>query len=139
MQETGTNDAPSASPPGVLTPKRVLIALPVAFAALGMFMAYLQVRGIPEPKSVQVASTFLFSLMTFAWFWLDSELRAYKRSPFLSVSVVAFGIVAIPYYLLRSRSKGQRLKAVGKFMGFVCLLFLAFLVGGLFVTLPAVL
>jgi hypothetical protein len=139
MQEPGANDASTASPSGALTPKRVLIALLVAFVALGVFETYLEVRGIPEPKSVQLGSTFVFSLMTFTWFWLDSESRAYKRSPFLSVSVVALGIVAIPYYLLRSRPKGQRLKAVGKCVGFVGLLLLAFVLGSLLVAIPSVL
>lgn len=110
--------------------KRVLIILLALFAALGFALAYLAGREIPEPKPMQLGTTLLFSILTFAWFWFDSEARSYKRSPFLNVAVVGLGALAIPYYLLRSRPKGQRLKSIGKFIGFILLLIAALVLGG---------
>jgi hypothetical protein len=114
-----------------LTTKHVLIVFLGVLALLGFAMAYLQVLRIPEPKALQLGSTLLFSVLTFTWFWLDSEARAYKRSPWLNVGIVAFGLFAIPYYLVRSRPKGQRLKAVAKCVGFALLLWVAFALGSL--------
>lgn len=135
MQEMESKGAPSAK--GAITPNRVLVALLAFSAILGVFLSYRTVRGIPEPESVRMVSAVLLSLLTFAWFWIDSEFRAYKRSPFLSVSIVALGVLAIPYYLLRSRPKGQRLKALGKWLGFVLLMMLAFVMGNLPIALLA--
>ena len=46
---------------------------------------------------------FSTSLLAFQWYWLDSELRGYRRSIPLNVSVVALAGIALPYYLFRSR------------------------------------
>lgn len=88
--------------------KHVLVTFLAVVAACGFVLAYLDGRGIPEPKPLQLGSTFLFSALTFAWFWLDSESRSYRRSPFLSIAVIALGAFAVPYYLVRSRPSGQR-------------------------------
>ncbi len=44
---------------------------------------------------------------TFAWYRLDSDSRAFKRTPLLSIAVVGFGFVALPYYLFRTRGLRQ--------------------------------
>ena len=78
-----------------------------------------------------VATTLLFSLLIFWWYWADSTSRSYRRSPLLNVAVIAVGFLAVPYYLLRSREKGQRLNAFARMLGFVVLILVAFVVGGL--------
>jgi hypothetical protein len=45
-------------------------------------------RGIPEPEIVQVESMIAFSVLTFAWYKFDSDIRGYKRSPLLNVGVI---------------------------------------------------
>lgn len=112
-----------------MKPKHALIALLTTFAAFGFLLSFLDARGIAEPRSMQLGSTFVLSALTFAWFWLDSECRSYKRSPFLSIAIVALGAFAVPYYLLRSRPKGERLKAIGGFAGFVLLLVVTLVAG----------
>jgi hypothetical protein len=114
-----------------MKPKHPLIALLVTLALLGGVLSFLEARGIREPQSLQIGSTLLFSVMTFVWFWLDSEARSYKRSPFLSVAVVAIGLLAVPYYLVRSRPKGERLLAMGKLLCFILLLVAALVLGSL--------
>jgi hypothetical protein len=100
--------------------KHALIALLSVLAALSGVLSFLDAQGVAEPKSLQLGSTFVFSALTFAWFWLDSESRSYRRSPFLNIAVVALGLIAVPYYLIRSRPKGERLKAMGDFWVFSC-------------------
>jgi hypothetical protein len=114
-----------------MKPRHALIALLSFLALLSCVLSVLDARGIAEPRSLQIGSTLAFSVLTFAWFWLDSESRSYERSPFLNVAVVALGFIAVPYYLLRSRPKGERLKAMGKFLAFTLLSIIALFVGSL--------
>ena len=48
-----------------------------------------------------------------------------------SVAECALGFVAIPYYLLRSRPRGQRFKAIVGLLAFFALLVVALFVGAL--------
>lgn len=64
----------------------------------------------PVPNSAivfMIANAFL----AFLWFRLDSDQRSYRRTPFLTAAVVGVWIVAIPYYLFRTR--GIRSGAIG--------------------------
>jgi hypothetical protein len=53
------------------------------------------------PSSLVISIVALF--FTFAWYRRDSDSREFKRTPLLSVAVVGVGIVALPYYLFRTR------------------------------------
>jgi hypothetical protein len=57
------------------------------------------------PSSVAIAVVGLF--LTFWWYRLDSDSRAYRRTPLMSVAVVGVTIFALPYYLFRSRGFRQ--------------------------------
>ena len=70
-----------------------------------------------------------FSVLTFAWYRFDSDIRGYKRSPLLNVSVVALGLFAVPYYLIRSRERGQRIKAILFFFGYLLAFIVALILG----------
>ncbi|MGD2112797.1 MAG: hypothetical protein PVI50_05375 [Gammaproteobacteria bacterium] len=56
------------------------------------------------------------AVLVFSWYYLDTEERAYRRTPLLNIMVVAVGVVAIPYYLFRSRGATQGLRASGLFL-----------------------
>lgn len=56
------------------------------------------------------------AILVFTWYYLDSDVRGYRRTPLLNISIVAVGIVAIPYYLLRSRGAHRGLRACGLFL-----------------------
>ena len=132
MNNYAPPNAPVASQVGTgMKPKHALTALLVLIASLGSVLAFLEARGIAEPSVLQMGSTLAFSALTFWWFWLDSEAHAYKRSPFLNVGMIAIGLIAVPYYLLRSRPKGARLSALGKLLGFIFLLVGALIVGSM--------
>jgi hypothetical protein len=112
-----------------MKPEHALVALIGYLAALGVVLSFLDARGIAEPPSLQIGSTLGLAALTFAWYWSDSEARRYKRSPFLSIAVAALGFIAVPYYLFRSRHKGERLMAIGRFLGFGLLLMAVIIAG----------
>lgn len=58
------------------------------------------------------------TLLIFIWYRFDSDERSYRRSPFLSVAVVALSVLALPYYFYKSRGFRRGSVAVGLF--FVC-------------------
>jgi hypothetical protein len=57
------------------------------------------------PSSFAIAIVGLF--LAFWWYRLDSDSRAYRRTPLMSVAVVGVTIFALPYYLFRSRGFRQ--------------------------------
>jgi hypothetical protein len=57
----------------------------------------------------------------FLWYRTDSDARGFQRSAWLSVGVVVFPPGAIPYYLVRSRPRQQRLRTLAVFAGYVLL------------------
>jgi cytochrome bd-type quinol oxidase subunit 2 len=118
-----------------MKPNQILVLLLVYFAALGGMASYLDMRGIAEPQWSAIVTSIAGSLLLFWWYWADSTSRSYRRSPLLNVAIIALGFVAVPYYVLRSREKGQRLLAFAKLFGFVLLLIAAVAIG----SLPAVL
>ena len=120
-----------------MKPNHILGLILVGMAMLGGMSAYLDSHGIREPNWSVVSTSIGFSLLVFWWYWVDSTLRSYRRSPLLNVAVVAVSFVAIPYYLLRSRQKGQRLMAVVRMSCFVALLVAALVLGALPVALAS--
>lgn len=68
-----------------------------------------------------MASTLAFNALIFAWYYFDSEVLAYPRSPALNIGVVLLAGVTIPYYLVRSRAKGRKLRAFLMLIGFLAL------------------
>ena len=65
-------------------------------------------------------SDILFSviatLLVFAWYRFDSDERSYRRTPFLSVAVVALAVLALPYYFFKSRGFARGSVAVCLFI-----------------------
>jgi hypothetical protein len=59
-----------------MKPNHVLIALLVFGAVLSGYLAFLDMRGIPEPEIVQIGSMIGFSVLIFAWYKFDSDILA---------------------------------------------------------------
>jgi hypothetical protein len=114
-----------------MKPKHILFLLLLYVAALSGMASYLDARRVAEPQWSVVVTSLAGSLLVFWWYWADSTSRSYRRSPLLNVAVVAVGFLAVPYYLLRSRERGQRLFAMAKLLGFVVLMVAALVVGAL--------
>jgi Co/Zn/Cd efflux system component len=72
-----------------------------------------------------------FNFVSFVWYCRDSDAAAYRRTLGLNIAVILLGPFAIAYYLLRSRPKGFRLRAMLRLLGFIVLVVLASVVGTL--------
>jgi hypothetical protein len=78
-----------------------------------------------------VLSTLMFSYLSFYWYRLDREAYLYRGSRWLSIGIVMLAIVAVPYYLVRSRPAGQKGRALLRLAGFCVVLGAAGALGGL--------
>ena len=107
----------------------ILVPLLAYFAVLGGLMSYMDARQINEPQWLVMVTSIVGSLLVFWWYSTDSTSRSYRRSPLLNVAIIAIGIVAVPYYVLRSRERGKRLVAFAKLIGFALLAIVAMAIG----------
>lgn len=114
-----------------MKPNQILILLLLYIAVLSGMASFLDARRIAEPQWSVMVTSMAGSLLVFWWYWADSVSRSYRRSPLLNVAIIAVGFLAVPYYLLRSREKGQRLVAVAKLLGFAVLMVAAMMIGAL--------
>ncbi|WP_313176871.1 hypothetical protein [Massilia sp.] len=121
----------------VMTPRGVLIALLVVMfvTTLVDMGAGLSARG--EPVLWSLLTGLLSNFLMFYWFRVDRELRAWPRSRWLSTAMVTITPLAVPYYLARSRPRGKKLRGVAEFVGFVVLMIVASILGGMLALLLA--
>lgn len=67
----------------------------------------------PEAGSALMTAHVVLSLaIVFVWFLMDERARKYKASIVLKVVMPLLTVVALPYYLLRSRGWGGGVKAL---------------------------
>jgi hypothetical protein len=59
-----------------------------------------------------------FSFLSFVWYCRDGDARAYVRSRWLNIGMIVVTMLTVPYYLWRSRPRGQRLRAILRYIGF---------------------
>jgi hypothetical protein len=74
------------------------LALGFVDGVTAMFMYPGQVLA-PSSFGIGIVAVFI----AFAWYRMDSDGRAYKRSLLSSAAVIGVGIIALPYYLFRTR------------------------------------
>lgn len=108
-----------------MTPKRILIALLLLMLLDGLLDATYDAGGQETPIGWSLALALSFSFLCFAWYRQDSDARHYARSRWLNTGMVVLTVLAMPYYLLRSRPPGQKLRAILKCAGFALLMVLA--------------
>lgn len=106
-----------------------LVLILIVSVVAGAVNAYLVTHHLREPLWWSFGSTLLFAVLIFAWYYYDSAQRDYPRTPLLNIGVVVLAVVAIPYYVARSREAGQKAKGVLRLVGFLVLMFLGGLVG----------
>jgi len=86
----------------MLGPKHLAVALFLLIAFLsGLARQYFSPGQLLSKVDLPFLLIGLF--LIFFWFRLDSDQLGYRRTPVLSVMVLAFTVVALPYYFLRSR------------------------------------
>jgi fucose 4-O-acetylase-like acetyltransferase len=109
--------------------RHFLVGFLIAIAFFGALEGYQEAQGIRYPGWLPMIFTVIFSVLIFGWYYLDSNDHSYQRSRLLNIAVVALALVAIPYYLVQSREKGQKLKAIFKAMGLGVWLFVSVVIG----------
>jgi hypothetical protein len=110
----------------MLRPRLVLVLLFIGVAVSGAFDGYHLARNEATPAPLNLALTFMLGAISFAWYYFDAAQIPYRRPKLLDVAVIFLAPIAVPFYLIRSRPSGSRLKAVGLFLGvFVLLIFTA--------------
>ena len=57
----------------------------------------------------------VYTALILGWVHLDAAERSNARPRWLTIGVIAIAIVFVPVYLLRSRPKGARARALGGF------------------------
>lgn len=91
---------------------KLLVALPLMALVFGC-LEYAPLRG-PERGSWLLTLHAVASLvLVFAWFLVDERRRGYKASIVLKISMVVLTVVALPFYLFRSRGLAGGFKALG--------------------------
>ena len=63
-----------------------------------------------------IVFTVIATLLIFVWYRFDSDERSYRRTPFLSVAVVALALLALPYYFFKTRGLARGSVAAGIFI-----------------------
>lgn len=91
---------------------KLLTLFPVLSFIFGC-LEYGPARG-PEAGSALLTIHALLTLtLVFVWVVIDARERRYKASIFLKVAMLCLAIVALPYYLFRSRGLAGGIKALG--------------------------
>ena len=91
---------------------KLLAVLPVLSLIFGC-LEYGPARG-PEAGSALLTTHSVLSLaLVFAWFWSDARAHEYKASIVLKLAMLGVTIVALPYYLFRSRGLAGGVRALG--------------------------
>jgi peptidoglycan/LPS O-acetylase OafA/YrhL len=112
-----------------MTRHRILIVLLLLMVLDGALDATYAARGQDQPLAWSAPLTLCVSFLGFLWYRIDSDERRYPRSRWLNIGVIILTIVAVPYYLVRSRPAGQKLRALLKCVGFALLMVLCAAVG----------
>jgi len=111
-----------------MRPRHVLYALLAVMLVSGVIEPA-ESNAPPSPGWWPLLSAFLMSFLPYYWYRLDSEGRRFHRSRWMSTGVVAMTVIGMPIYLLRSRPRGQRARALLRCFGFMALMVLAMALG----------
>lgn len=64
---------------------------------------------------VDLLGSLALGICAYAWYRADSIRHRYLGSSLLAGGIILLAVLAIPYYLFRSRLPGMRAKAIGLF------------------------
>lgn len=121
----------------VMSPRGAAISLLALMFVSALVEAASGMREREEPLVWTFVSGILSSFLSFYWFRLDREGRGWPRSRWLTLAVVFLTPLAIPYYIARTRPRGRKLRGVLGFVGYVLLMLVASVAGGMLALLFA--
>lgn len=99
-------------------------------ALVGGVTTFHDAHHMREPQWWVILSGVLMNAHIFAWYFFDSNQRNFRRSKLLNIGLIALPPAFVPYYVIRSRTSGQRLLGIAKLIGYTVLLFVTAAVGG---------
>ena len=109
-----------------------LLALLPALSLVYGCLEYGPYQG-PERGSALLTLHAVTSLaLVFAWFWIDARGRGYKASILLRIFMLVLTVIALPYYLLRSRGLTGGLRALALSLLLFAATMVAYRVGSFF-------
>ena len=111
--------------------KTILILLFVTLGLSGACGEYYASHHRVTPKAFDVLFLVVSTVLVYRWYYVDAANRAYRRTALLGGAVIMLPLLAIPYYLFRSRPSGQKLRALLGFFGLVVLSIVTIVLGGL--------
>lgn len=100
----------------------------VLWAATDGLCAFL---GVDMPLALGLAFDFLAGVSLLAWYRADTDGRALPRSAPLGGAIVLLWVLAVPFYLWRSRAGGEKWRMLLTAIGAGVLFWLAFLLANL--------
>jgi hypothetical protein len=103
-------------------PKQALVALLFITVLAGAMHGFASSRHAQQPLVWMYVCELASSFLCFVWYCRDGDARAFVRPRWLSAAMVAITMLTIPYYLWRSRPRGQRFRAIARYVGFVVLM-----------------
>lgn len=112
-------------------PRSALFALLFIALLAGAMSGFAASRHAAQPLLWTHALDLMFSFLSFVWYCRDGDARSFIRSRWLNVAMVSVTALTIPYYLWRTRPRGQRRRAIMRYAGFGVLLGIAMAVGSL--------
>jgi hypothetical protein len=99
-----------------------LFALLFMAVLVGATNGFAASRHVAQPLLWTHGLDLAFSFLCFVWYCRDGDARSYSRSRWLNFGMIVITIFTVPYYLWRSRPRGQRLRAILRYGGFGVLL-----------------
>ena len=124
MMEAGVD-----SPGHIRASRQILAAILATMFVSGVIAGVADERRLPEPVGWTMLTGIVTSFLIFCWFRLDRDARGLRRSVWVNFAILLLEPAALPVYLLVSRPKGEKLRAIGRLLGFVGLIMLATIAG----------
>ena len=103
-------------------PRQALFALLFIAVLAGVMNGFASSRHAAQPLVWTQATDLASSFLCFVWYCRDGDARSFIRSRWLNVAMVAATVLTIPYYLWRTRPRGERGRAIVRYIGFAALL-----------------
>lgn len=101
-----------------MTSRRALLCLFLTIVLFGAITGYYGAHDRDPPKIIDFAGSLGLLALTYVWYYVDAAERSYRRTGALGAAIILISIVAVPYYLFRSRGPGEKFKALAGLVGF---------------------
>ena len=112
-------------------PRRQLWMMAGLVAVIGAVAGFAAAREMAEPLALTALFELMLSFTTFAWYCRDSDAVGFRRTRLMSICMIAFSLLSVAVYLVRSRAPGHKGRALLRFAGFLALMLVVMVAGGL--------